>query len=94
MYKIAERPEAPGGLACCGQQKAFLIEKCRKLHDIAANLLFGDTEFRSEIVNNVVEWLLLFHHVPYFAAYRIDAETQALLNIKQHGAVLILTFSD
>jgi hypothetical protein len=55
IYKLAEGPEASGGLACCGRQKALLIEKGGKLPDIIANLFFGDTEFRCEIVNNVVE---------------------------------------
>jgi hypothetical protein len=55
MNKIAECHEASGGLVCCGQQKAFLIEKRDKLHDIAPNLVFGDTELCYEIVNNLIE---------------------------------------
>lgn len=70
------------------------MQRRRKFHDIGAELLPRDHEFGCQTVNNAIERLLFFEHIPYSAADRIDTEAHTLTNIEQYSAILSFTMPD
>ena len=64
------------------------VQLSNKFDYVITNLFFRNTELGSQIINNLIQRLALLEHFPYSGAHRVNAEADALLDIKENSAVL------